>query len=114
MARIEGPYGHRFEDLRSPHARTAFDPDVWVRPRVARGMTVRLALLRSCINVLGLKGWSIFHLLPATMDMCAHSISLAEMSLLDKGVTRFRMRREDRCSMPCSCLSQTSAGKLQR
>jgi|KBSMisStaDraftv2_1062788.scaffolds.fasta_scaffold86008_2 hypothetical protein len=48
------------------------------------------------------------------MGMRAHSISLTVMSASTMWVTRFRMRREDRCSMPCSFLSQTSAGKHQR
>jgi hypothetical protein len=35
------------------------------------------------------------------MGMRAHSISLTVMSASTMWVTRFRMRREDRCSMPC-------------
>jgi len=56
------------------------------------------AVLHQCIRP---RTWSVFHLLRATMDMRAHSISLADMSASTIWVTRFRMRREDRCSMPC-------------
>src|SRR5262249_62067812 len=48
------------------------------------------AVLHQCIRP---RTWSVFHLLRATMDMRAHSISLADMSASTIWVTRFRMRR---------------------
>jgi hypothetical protein len=56
------------------------------------------AVLHQCIRP---RTWSVFHPLRATMDMRAHSTSLAVMSASTIWVTRFRMRREDRSSMPC-------------
>ena len=56
------------------------------------------AVLHQCIRP---RTWSVFHPLRATMDMRAHSISLTDMSASTMRVTRFRMRREDRSSMPC-------------
>jgi hypothetical protein len=56
------------------------------------------AVLHQCIRP---RTWSVFHRLRATMDMRAYSSSLAVMSASTIRVTRFRMRREDRSSMPC-------------
>jgi hypothetical protein len=56
------------------------------------------AVLHQCIRP---RTWSVFTPLRATMDMRAHSTSLAVMSASTIWVTRFRMRREDRSSMPC-------------
>jgi hypothetical protein len=86
----------------------AADPNVW-SGRALQEDFFELADLRSCINVSGLMIGAF--VLQAIMDISARAISLAVRPQWAIGVTRVRMRREDRSSISFLVLSQTSAAK---